>query len=38
VGTPRNYSDRGTEKIDICTIAAELRDAVKQLRPANGSH
>jgi 1-acyl-sn-glycerol-3-phosphate acyltransferase len=38
VGTPRNYHDRGTDKIDICAIAAELRDAVNQLHPANGSH
>ena len=38
VGTPRNYCDRGTDKIDICAIAAELRDAVNELRPANGSH
>jgi len=38
VGTPRNYRDRGTGKIDICAIAAELRDAVNQLHPANGSH
>jgi 1-acyl-sn-glycerol-3-phosphate acyltransferase len=38
VGTPRNYCDRGTDKIDICAIAAELRDAVNQLRPANASH
>jgi 1-acyl-sn-glycerol-3-phosphate acyltransferase len=37
VGTPRNYRDRGTDKIDICAISAELRDAVNQLRPANGS-
>jgi 1-acyl-sn-glycerol-3-phosphate acyltransferase len=38
VGTPRNYRDRGTDKIEICAIAAELRNAVNQLRPANGSH
>jgi hypothetical protein len=38
VGTPRNYCDRGTDKIDICAIAAELRDAVNELRPANGNH
>jgi len=37
VGTPRNYRDRGTDKIDFCAIAAELRDAVNELRPANGS-
>jgi 1-acyl-sn-glycerol-3-phosphate acyltransferase len=38
VGTPRNYRDRGTGKIEICAIAAELRDAVNELRPANGAH
>ncbi len=38
VGRARNYRDRGTDKIDICQIAAELRDAVNELRPANGSH
>ena len=38
VGPPRNYQNRGTDKIDICAIATELRDAVNQLRPANGSH
>ena len=38
IGTPRNYCDRGTDKLDICAIAAELRDAVDELRPANGSH
>lgn len=37
VGTPRNYSNHGTDKMEICAIAAELRDAVNQLRPANGS-
>jgi 1-acyl-sn-glycerol-3-phosphate acyltransferase len=38
IGTPRTYCERGTDKIDICMIAAELRDAVNELRPANGSH
>jgi len=38
VGTPLNYGNRGTDKNDICAIAAELRDAVNQLHPANGSH
>jgi 1-acyl-sn-glycerol-3-phosphate acyltransferase len=38
IGTPRNYCDRGTDKTDICAITAELRDAVDQLRPTNGSH
>jgi len=37
VGRPRNYRDRGTDKIDFCAIAAELRGAVNELRPANGS-
>ena len=38
VGTLRNYRDRGTDKIDICSIAAELRAAVGALCPKNGSH
>ncbi|HEY5767285.1 MAG TPA: lysophospholipid acyltransferase family protein, partial [Candidatus Udaeobacter sp.] len=38
VGTPRNYRDRGTGKIDICAIAAELRNAVNELRSANESY
>src|SRR5438128_11737294 len=38
VGSPRNYRARRTDKVDICAIAAELRDAVNVLRPANGSH
>jgi len=38
VGMPRNYRARGTDKIGICAIAAELRDAVNELRPGNGSH
>src|SRR5262245_6802511 len=37
VGTPRNYRDRGKEKTDVCAIAAELLDAVNQLRLTNGS-
>ena len=37
VGTPRNYYDRGRDKNDICAIAAELRDAVNELRPTNGT-
>jgi 1-acyl-sn-glycerol-3-phosphate acyltransferase len=37
-GTPRNYCDRETDKVDICAIAAELRDAVNELRLTNGSH
>lgn len=38
VGTPRNYRDRGTDKTEVCAIAAELRDAVNQLRALNGSY
>jgi 1-acyl-sn-glycerol-3-phosphate acyltransferase len=38
VGAPRNYSSRSTNKIEICTIAAELHHAVKQLGESNGSH
>lgn len=37
IGTPRNYCDRGTDKMDIGAIAADLRDAVNELRPVNGS-
>jgi 1-acyl-sn-glycerol-3-phosphate acyltransferase len=37
VGTPRNYRDRGTDKTDVCAIAAELLDAVNQLCLANGN-
>jgi len=36
VGTFRNYRNRGKEKNEICAIAAELRDAVNELRPKNG--
>ena len=38
VGAPRNFRTRIADKIDICAIAADLRDAVNELRPANGSH
>jgi 1-acyl-sn-glycerol-3-phosphate acyltransferase len=38
VGAPRNYSSRGASKIDICTIAAELHRAVKELGQRNGRH
>ncbi len=38
VGTPRNYRQRGRDKVDICAIAAELRDAVNELRQRNGSN
>ena len=37
VGAPRNYLSRNTNKIDICTIAAELHRAVKELGESNGS-
>jgi len=37
IGALRNYHDRGTDKTDICAITCELRDAVNELRPANGS-
>jgi 1-acyl-sn-glycerol-3-phosphate acyltransferase len=38
VDTPRNYRERGRDKIDICAIAAELRDAVNELRQRDGSN
>ena len=37
VGSPRNYVARAAEKTNICAIAAELRDAVKELGRSNGS-
>jgi 1-acyl-sn-glycerol-3-phosphate acyltransferase len=37
VGAPRSYSSRKANKIDICTIAAELHRAVKELGESNGS-
>ena len=37
VGAPRNFRARTADKIDISAIATELRDAVNELRPANGS-
>jgi hypothetical protein len=36
-GTPRNYRTRTADKIDICAIATELRNAVNELRPSNGT-
>jgi 1-acyl-sn-glycerol-3-phosphate acyltransferase len=36
-GRPRNYRTRTADKIDICAIAAELRNAVNELRPSNGT-
>jgi 1-acyl-sn-glycerol-3-phosphate acyltransferase len=38
VGAPRNYSSHGVNKVDICTIVAELHRAVKELGENNGSH
>jgi len=38
VGAPRNYRARGRDKIDFCTIAAELRETVNQLRQTSGSN
>jgi 1-acyl-sn-glycerol-3-phosphate acyltransferase len=32
VGAPRNYRERTTDKIDICAIATDLRDAIEKLR------
>jgi 1-acyl-sn-glycerol-3-phosphate acyltransferase len=37
VGAPRNYSSRTANKIDVCTITAELHRAVKELGESNGS-
>jgi hypothetical protein len=34
----RKLHHRGTDKADLCAIASESRDAVNQLRPANGSN
>jgi 1-acyl-sn-glycerol-3-phosphate acyltransferase len=38
VGAPRNYRDRTADKIDICAIATELRNAVAELHSVNGIH
>jgi 1-acyl-sn-glycerol-3-phosphate acyltransferase len=38
VGEPRNYATRGEEKSDLCAIASELHQAVKELGESNGSH
>jgi 1-acyl-sn-glycerol-3-phosphate acyltransferase len=38
VGAPRNYCTRTADKMDVCAIAAELREAVNELRPTNGSN
>jgi 1-acyl-sn-glycerol-3-phosphate acyltransferase len=37
IGAPRNYSERGLEKSDLCAIAAELQRAVKELGASNGT-
>jgi 1-acyl-sn-glycerol-3-phosphate acyltransferase len=37
IGAPRNYSERGLEKSDLCAIAAELQRAVKELGKSNGA-
>ena len=37
VGQPRTYSSRKANKVDICTIAAELHRAVTELGETNGS-
>ena len=36
VDAPRNYRERGRDKNDICAIAAELREAVNELRQRDG--
>lgn len=36
IGAPRNFRTRIADKVDICAIAAELRDAVNELCPTNG--
>ena len=36
IGPPRNYSERGTERSDLCAIAAELRGAVEELSHTHG--
>ena len=38
VGAPRNYRSRNGDKIDICAIAAELREAVSELSQRNASY
>jgi 1-acyl-sn-glycerol-3-phosphate acyltransferase len=37
VGVPRNFRTRTADKVDICAIATELRNAVNELRPSNGT-
>jgi 1-acyl-sn-glycerol-3-phosphate acyltransferase len=38
VGAPLNYWARSRDKMEICAIAAELREAVNELRQRNGSN
>jgi 1-acyl-sn-glycerol-3-phosphate acyltransferase len=38
VGAPLNYRARSRAKMEICAIAAELREAVNELRQRNGSN
>jgi 1-acyl-sn-glycerol-3-phosphate acyltransferase len=38
VGAPLNYRACGRDKTEICAIAAELREAVNELRQRNGSN
>jgi 1-acyl-sn-glycerol-3-phosphate acyltransferase len=38
VGRERNYAERSLERSDISLIASELRDAVEELAPQNGSN
>jgi len=38
VGAPRNYRSRNGDKIDICAIAAELREAVSELSQRNAGY
>jgi 1-acyl-sn-glycerol-3-phosphate acyltransferase len=38
VGAARNYRTRGRDKAEVCAIAAELREAVNELRQRNGSN
>src|SRR5256884_724573 len=37
VGAPLNYRARSRDKMESCAIAAELREAVNELRQRNGS-
>ena len=38
VGAPRSYRSRNADKIDICAIATELREAVSELSQRNASY